>query len=96
MESQPQNPEFRINPENFHTCILAINFNTLVEKVNQQSLIRLFHKEQADLGLLCNTFPFWVFPLWYLRVVLFSEKQMFSHHIPSNLNQLASLSPKAN
>ena len=22
MESQPQNPEFRINHENFHTCIL--------------------------------------------------------------------------
>ena len=22
MESQPQNPEFRINPENFHLCIL--------------------------------------------------------------------------
>ena len=21
MESQPQNPEFRLNPENFHTCI---------------------------------------------------------------------------
>ena len=21
MESQPQNPEFRINPENFHQCI---------------------------------------------------------------------------
>ena len=21
MESQPQNPEFRINPENFHSCI---------------------------------------------------------------------------
>ena len=20
MESQPQNPEFKINPENFHTC----------------------------------------------------------------------------
>ena len=20
MESQPQNPEFRINPENFHSC----------------------------------------------------------------------------
>ena len=20
MESQPQNPEFRINPENFHQC----------------------------------------------------------------------------
>ena len=23
MESQPQNPEFRINPENFHPCILT-------------------------------------------------------------------------
>ena len=22
MESQPQNPEFRINPENFHPCTL--------------------------------------------------------------------------
>ena len=26
MESQPQNPEFRINPENFHPCII-INFS---------------------------------------------------------------------
>ena len=24
MESQPQNPEFRINPENFHTMVLWI------------------------------------------------------------------------
>ena len=23
MESQPQNPEFRINPENFHLCQYA-------------------------------------------------------------------------
>ena len=23
MESQPQNPEFRINPENFHPCVLS-------------------------------------------------------------------------
>ena len=23
MESQPQNPEFRINPENFHPCYYA-------------------------------------------------------------------------
>ena len=22
IESQPQNPEFRINPENFHPCLL--------------------------------------------------------------------------
>ena len=26
MESQPQNPEFRINPENFHPCFIKRNF----------------------------------------------------------------------
>ena len=25
MESQPQNPEFRINPENFHPCSMPIH-----------------------------------------------------------------------
>ena len=25
MESQPQNPEFRINPENFHQCSCIIS-----------------------------------------------------------------------
>ena len=25
MESQPQNPEFRINPENFHSCTIFIS-----------------------------------------------------------------------
>ena len=30
MESQPQNPEFRINPENFHPCVQhAIDVNSL-------------------------------------------------------------------
>ena len=24
MESQPQNPEFRINPENFHPCVFCL------------------------------------------------------------------------
>ena len=24
MESQPQNPEFRINPENFHPCNIHV------------------------------------------------------------------------
>ena len=24
MESQPQNPEFRINPENFHPCVVLL------------------------------------------------------------------------
>ena len=25
MESQPQNPEFRINPENFHPCFCEVS-----------------------------------------------------------------------
>ena len=29
MESQPQNPEFRNNPENYHQCICCIYSNTL-------------------------------------------------------------------
>ena len=29
MESQPQNPEFRINPENFHPCIYFFVFQFL-------------------------------------------------------------------
>ena len=27
MERQPQNPEFRINPENFHPCILMFQIH---------------------------------------------------------------------
>ena len=27
MESQPQNPEFRINPENFHPCVIREAMN---------------------------------------------------------------------
>ena len=36
MESQPQNPEFRINPENFHPCQLdswAFMFNPLYTEI---------------------------------------------------------------
>ena len=29
MESQPQNPEFRINPENFHRCSWQSLINSL-------------------------------------------------------------------
>ena len=29
MESQPQNPEFRINPENFHPCTYAVSIKYL-------------------------------------------------------------------
>ena len=35
MESQPQNPEFRINPENFHPCVLrvkTINYHSNISK----------------------------------------------------------------
>ena len=41
MESQPQNPEFRINPENFHPCKLAlckISVIWLVSVAEQPSL----------------------------------------------------------
>ena len=30
MESQPQNPEFRNNPENFHTCNTDISYKLLL------------------------------------------------------------------
>ena len=29
MESQPQNPEFRNNPENFHPCFYSVAFISL-------------------------------------------------------------------
>ena len=31
MESQPQNPEFRINPENFHPCTYSTQCGVLGE-----------------------------------------------------------------
>ena len=34
MEGLPQNPEFRINPENFHPCICCLSFETLVSSFN--------------------------------------------------------------
>ena len=34
MESQPQNPEFRINPENFHPCIPVVSPYFLVRAEN--------------------------------------------------------------
>ena len=30
MESQPQNPEFRIHPENFHPCYNAVIYPSLL------------------------------------------------------------------
>ena len=34
MESQPQNPEFRINPENFHPCI----YQRITELISQMMI----------------------------------------------------------
>ena len=35
MESQPQNPEFRINPEKFHLCISSmVTVNNTKSKIN--------------------------------------------------------------
>ena len=33
MESQPQNPEFRINPENFHPCYSVKKFVCLFDLI---------------------------------------------------------------
>ena len=39
MESQPQNPEFRINPENFHPCVKP---NGLSEQISAQNMLKLY------------------------------------------------------
>ena len=33
MKSQPQNPEFRFNPENFHPCIFKLKFHEFVNNL---------------------------------------------------------------
>ena len=38
MESQPQNPEFRINLENFHPCILGVSL---------KYVFKIIHKNQC-------------------------------------------------
>ena len=38
MESQPQNPEFRITPENFHTCIHA--YSDIYRMIGQRFIVR--------------------------------------------------------
>ena len=35
MESQPQNPEFRIIPENFHPCISLYDFECVHRKLGR-------------------------------------------------------------
>ena len=51
MESQPQNPEFRINPENFHRCMqqssrYCIFFQRIISTVSQ--------KQEGEVALDCS------------------------------------------
>ena len=39
MESQPQNPEFRINPENFHPCIQRIKILLSTKNICMEWLV---------------------------------------------------------
>ena len=39
MESQPQNPEFRINPENFHLCAYDLK-NLYIKYARPHSVIK--------------------------------------------------------
>ena len=39
MESQPQDPEFRNNPENFHTCV----YSQVKNVISQEALIIYLH-----------------------------------------------------
>ena len=45
MESQPQNPEFRINPENFHPCTrpgsTVLTFLRIPELVEYSKMVKL-------------------------------------------------------
>ena len=39
MESQPQNPEFRNNPENFHPCILLPLVAMILARYDQELMV---------------------------------------------------------
>ena len=57
MESQPQNPEFRINPENFHPCrhstltrYSMVLLRSLQDNIVSQAL-RIMHKVKGNANL---------------------------------------------
>ena len=45
MESQPQNPEFRNNPGNFHPCLYGITVSVKI-KIRPERLHRLSASEE--------------------------------------------------
>ena len=63
MESQPQNPEFRNNPENFHQCKCNISFPNRI----------MFAQELAN-----KCFLFYLFDL-ILNVPSTSHQQSYSY-----------------
>ena len=44
MESQPQNPEFKNNPDNFHPCIIDCAVNVLLKFLPVWHLSAVRHK----------------------------------------------------
>ena len=50
MESQPQNPEFRNNPENFHPCPGYPQTGTLANSADPDEML---HNTASHLGLHC-------------------------------------------
>ena len=53
MESQPQNPELRINPENFHPCMSAHVLMNLLNKLGKRDNMRGL---SSILSIFCNEF----------------------------------------
>ena len=63
MESQPQSPEFRINPENFHTCVYSQSRWLLLQQKVQVGTCASIHdsdsacafalSDQSSMSTLC-------------------------------------------
>ena len=59
MESQPQNPEFRINPGNFHPCIYVIHLYKLIkQQVKNDKMLSTYQKvlKSSLLELIANPY----------------------------------------
>ena len=62
MESQPQNPEFRNNPENFHPCLLSLNPLCITNPItgnlaNGEDSDEMPHNAVFHKGLCCLLIP---------------------------------------